>query len=112
VSADSGGAADRAGQDDPLQRLRDESQRLDGIQDALTGALARRLGALGQRHVLLRSRLEGLNPAALLGRGFAVVRGEDGELIKRAGQVQTGDALAVRLGAGRLRTRVEEVWDE
>ncbi len=96
----------------PLQRLRDGAQRLDGFQGELIDALARRVGALGQRHALLGSRLDGLNPATLLRRGFAVVRSEGGELIKQAEQVQRGDALAVRLGAGRLRARVEEVWDE
>ncbi|MFH1059575.1 MAG: exodeoxyribonuclease VII large subunit, partial [Pseudomonadota bacterium] len=76
--------------------------RLDA---ALIAGLRERRAALGE----LTAGLRNLGPVAVLGRGFALVQDEAGRLVRRAAQVQPGQALRVRLGAGSLRVRVEEV---
>jgi exodeoxyribonuclease VII large subunit len=96
------------------------SQRPDRHVAALQArreALARRLAgagaeALRERRTGLReleARLRALSPLAVLGRGYALVRDEAGTVVRRADSLAPGQAIAVRLQAGALRARVEEV---
>jgi len=63
------------------------------------GVAAGRLGAEG-RH------LRALSPARVLERGYAVVRGPSGQVLRNSGQVDMGDELDIRLAAGSLKARV------
>lgn len=68
-------------------------------------ALARAEGRLGAELRHLRA----LSPACTLERGYAVVTGPDGTVVRLAGSLQRGDAIAVRLAAGRLAAAVTAV---
>jgi exodeoxyribonuclease VII large subunit len=68
-------------------------------------ALARAEGRLGAELRHLRA----LSPARTLERGYAVVTGPDGTVVRLAGSLQRGDAIAVRLAAGRLAAAVTAV---
>lgn len=50
--------------------------------------------------------LEGVNPAAVLARGYAIVRGEKGQVIRSAAAVAQGDVLSVQFGAGTVSAEV------
>jgi exodeoxyribonuclease VII large subunit len=54
-----------------------------------------------------RGRLEALSPVAVLGRGYAVAF-KDGQAIRDAGALESGDVLELRLHVGRTRVRVED----
>ncbi len=57
---------------------------------------ARVAGARGSVQMLV-GRLDGLSPLRIMGRGYAVVyRTADGHLVRRAGELQPGDALRLR----------------
>ena len=53
--------------------------------------------------------LRALSPDRVLERGYAVVRGPDGAVIRRAEQVAAGQRVAIQLAAGELAAQVEEV---
>jgi exodeoxyribonuclease VII large subunit len=55
-----------------------------------------------------RRQLDALSPARVLDRGYAVVRGPNGLVVRRADQVTVGARVEVQLAAGRLGARVEE----
>jgi len=55
-----------------------------------------------------RRHLDALSPARVLERGYAVVRFADGRVVRDAADVVRGDAIDVRLAAGRLTAVVEE----
>jgi exodeoxyribonuclease VII large subunit len=59
------------------------------------------------RHAHDRLRL--LGPAATLERGYAIVQDGAGAVVREAGTLAAGDRIGVRLAAGRLGARVEEV---
>jgi exodeoxyribonuclease VII large subunit len=68
---------------------------------------------IGQRLRDMRSEvthqqklLASLGPEQTLGRGYAIVTGENGAVIRRATQAKTGDTVRVKLGSGALATTV------
>jgi exodeoxyribonuclease VII large subunit len=60
-----------------------------------------RLDAIGQR-------LDVLSPLATLRRGYTIAEREDGRVVSRAVDVDTGDALAVRFHDGRIHVLVDQ----
>jgi exodeoxyribonuclease VII large subunit len=52
------------------------------------------------------AQLESLSPLSVLSRGYALVWDERGRLLRDTAEVGVGDALAIRVHAGRLRAAV------
>lgn len=50
----------------------------------------------------LAAQLDALSPLAVLARGYALVQRPDGQLVRRATEVQVGQSLRVRLSLGEL----------
>jgi exodeoxyribonuclease VII large subunit len=82
--------------------------RLDHLQKNLANAagaeLARRRSVLG----VLAARLRGLDPTAVLARGYSIVTDPAGRIVKNAESVELGSEIGVRLASGYLRARVED----
>jgi exodeoxyribonuclease VII large subunit len=55
--------------------------------------------------------LSALSPYATLERGYSIVRGPDGAVLRDARGVKQGDSVSVRLQRGELGARVESVRD-
>src|SRR5207245_4531497 len=78
------------------------------------------LSAVAPREVFRnRERLEGLgrrldvlSPLATLQRGYAIAEREDGHVAAHAAEGESGDALPVRLPAGRIRVHVNQEQEE
>ena len=67
-------------------------------------ACARRFAAMQ----LSASRLHDLSPVAVLTRGYAIARSEDGAIVKSIAAVSPGDCIDVRIWDGSVLCRVEE----
>lgn len=72
---------------------------------AMQGQLERRRGELGR----IGAQIAALSPLAVLDRGYAVVRREDGAIVRSAAGVRAGERLALRLARGALAVTVDEV---
>jgi exodeoxyribonuclease VII large subunit len=96
----------------PQMRLASYRQRLDGVTAALERNMARRLEQLRSRQVLAAARLEAISPLATLGRGYAIVRQEDGRVVRRVAQVHTGERLDVHVADGQFGVHVSEFGSE
>jgi exodeoxyribonuclease VII large subunit len=70
-----------------------------------------RLGIAAGRLAAEHRHLRALSPARVLERGYAVVRGSSGEVVRRADQVAVGDHLDIRLAAGSLGAGVVAVME-
>lgn len=91
----------------PLSRLQGESQRLDEINRRLTVAYLYRLTLVQTRLAALESRLQALDPLAVLKRGYAVVtRKVDGVTVMDTSQIQPSDNLRIRVQNGEFGARV------
>jgi exodeoxyribonuclease VII large subunit len=97
------------GQFDPRHRLARVRAALLVQDGRLHAAAARRLH-LGQgRFREAASRLEGLSPLAVLGRGYAVCWDDERtRIVRDAGTLRDGDAIRVTLERGELRARVTD----
>jgi exodeoxyribonuclease VII large subunit len=52
------------------------------------------------------ARLQALSPLAVLSRGYALVYGPDGTLLRNAGDAKPGDAIRARLASGSVDAQV------
>ena len=92
---------------DPLAFIQDRRLQLDYAQQRVLSAAKDILAKRRRRFAELTAGLDALSPLKVLGRGYAMVQSADGTLIKSAGQVETGEKIAVRLSEGSLRCTVE-----
>ena len=109
-------------------RLRAHTQRLDFALRALAAprapirGLQARLATLRARMAMVRSgllsaraarvaaharALQALDPHRVIGRGYALVRNEHGQLVTDSGQLRSGQPLELELARGTAQVRVE-----
>jgi exodeoxyribonuclease VII large subunit len=91
-------------------RLQQEQLRLQAHRERLQQLHP--LTLLQQLRQQLQHRLDvlqALSPQRLLERGFALVRHEDGRLLRSVAQVREGERLQLRLADGRIDTVVQQI---
>jgi len=92
----------------PMVRIRRDRQRLDDLSRYVGLSLAHILQIHKTRLAGLEQRLKTLNPQSILERGFALVRGSEGRLVRSVEQVHPGEDLQVRVSDGEFGVRVRE----
>jgi len=90
----------------PQSMINNDRQNLDGMAERLAKAVGHILLLNRTQLCSTISRLESLNPIAILKRGYAIVMKPDGSIIRQASQVQAGDPAKVRLSKGGLEVQV------
>jgi exodeoxyribonuclease VII large subunit len=91
----------------PAARLAQQSLRLENSRQRLYRAWQHTLGRRRERLLPLVRTLHAVSPLATLERGYAIVTTADGHILRDAADAQPGTLIEARLGAGRLRARVE-----
>jgi exodeoxyribonuclease VII large subunit len=94
---------------DPRQRLGRTRERLYAGTARLDRSLDRILHANAARLSAMSARLHSLSPLAVLERGYALVLGANGVVIRKTGQLNAGDTVTTRLADGEFTSRVETV---
>jgi exodeoxyribonuclease VII large subunit len=84
------------------QTLAADRERLDRAPTLLVERKRGRLEALS-------GRLRALSPRATLARGYAIVRADDGRIVRSAGALTPGSRVEVELAEGGFGAKVEEV---
>ena len=88
------------------QRLNESQQRLDQARDALEEGIERRLQRQGDALATAGARLKAADPLGALDRGFAMVRGQTGAVLRRAADTAVGEGLVLRFRDGRIQADV------
>lgn len=88
------------------ERLR---RSLDTLALRLDHSARRTASACEARLDALSAALEHLDPYAVLGRGYALARDEDGRIVRNATQLSSGDKLQLAFGRGEAQVTVDEV---
>ncbi len=91
---------------DARRQLAAVKQRLEA--DLASLAAATRAQLREQRAALQRrtASLAALSPVAILDRGYALVFDANGQLVKDAARLETGEEISARLARGRVRAKV------
>lgn len=89
-------------------RMNLERQRLDRVTMALGESLNQPLEKNRQKLSRLMAQLDALSPLKVLGRGYAVVKKEDGTILENASEAAPDEILHLRLKNGALKCRVLE----
>ncbi|MEG0990664.1 exodeoxyribonuclease VII large subunit [Gordonibacter sp.] len=114
------GACERFARALPLAPARERS-RVEVLRDRLIVRGGAVVGRFETEAQVAAARLHDLSPLAVLARGYAVARTEQGAVVKRVEQVGEGSRISVAVSDGELACRVEstrrietsvEPWEE
>ena len=94
---------------EPMAFIQDKRVLLDYTQNRLASSAEKILGLSREKFVRLAASLDALSPLKVLGRGYAVARKENGEILKSSKDVLPGESVEITLGAGELHCTVDEV---
>ena len=92
----------------PRERLRTSRQLLEQLAARLSSAVAHRLDNLAAQLAALKAGLVGLNPSAVLERGYSLTRNARGEVVVDAARVAEGDRLTSVLAKGWIESEVRK----
>jgi len=90
----------------PRQRLARHQLQAQQLSQQLQQRIGQRLRDMQSEVTHQQKLLASLGPEQTLSRGYAIVKGENGAVIRRATQAKTGDTVRVKLGSGALETTV------
>lgn len=90
--------------------IQDQRMALVHLQQRLGDLAGAQLGRKRQRFSALAASLDALSPLAVLGRGYAVARNEQGTILKSWQDVTAGETVRVTLGEGGFSARVMEPY--
>ncbi|HVL36540.1 MAG TPA: exodeoxyribonuclease VII large subunit, partial [Burkholderiales bacterium] len=92
----------------PAARLRAHAELLRQLGTRLGFAFVHCLAAGQAKLARLRAALDGLDPAAVLGRGYSITYNGSGEVLREAAQARPGERLRTRLARGELWSEVRK----
>ncbi len=93
------------------RRLEIDRSTLDRAGEELPALAAGRIAAARAEFARQSAALGALSPYATLERGYSIVRGPTGAVLRNSRTVKSGDPLTVRLQRGEVGARVESVRD-
>ena len=92
----------------PAQRIERQQRELASLSRRMANATRRGL-AEGTRHLAgLRNALTHLDPTRVLGRGYSIVRGPDGHVLRSSANLAPDDALDITFAEGGAGATVRE----
>ena len=91
---------------DPRRPLAQARERLLACNTHIDRSLERLLRDFASAHNAFDARLHSLSPLAVLDRGYALVIGPEGSLIRSIAQINPGDRLTARLADGAFTSQV------
>jgi exodeoxyribonuclease VII large subunit len=91
---------------DPAVRLRDDSRRLAALDARLRTRARSLIPTLRLEVDRSSSRLDALSPVKVLERGYALVYGPAGQLLRHSSDVGQGEQITARLHNGSVRAQV------
>ena len=91
---------------DPMAFIDDKRMLLDYTQKSLAALAQHQMAQRTQQFTALAAKLDALSPLKVLGRGYAVARNEQGQILRAAQEAAAGEKIEVLLGQGSLNCTV------
>ena len=95
---------------DGLAYVQDKRLDLDHLQQRLGDVTGAVLGRHRQKFAALAASLDAMSPLAVLGRGYAVARDEQGKILKSWRETAPGSRVSVTLGEGGFTAVVDKPY--
>ena len=92
----------------PTGYLDQRRKSLEMLQNRLISAQTRNIERKRRQFIGAVSKLDAMSPLKVLTRGYALVRTENGEVLKSIHQVQPGDRISVNLSNGKVNAAVTD----
>ena len=92
----------------PAQRLRIGEQTLTQLRTRLAFALGHRVHRCLAELSRLQASLAGMDPTAVLERGYSITRTSDGKVLRDASRIAEGDEIFTTLARGGVRSKVRK----
>ncbi|HEY9664791.1 MAG TPA: exodeoxyribonuclease VII large subunit, partial [Allocoleopsis sp.] len=92
------------------RELRQQARTISWLRQRLIQDTQQRLQQATQHYQLLQQKLASLDPKAVLQRGYAVARQNDGTVARSASKLQPGETLTVQLAEGQIKVVVAEIF--
>ena len=90
----------------PALVVAEDARQLEAVRSRMEKAARRLLAEREARVDRASVRMEAMSPLRVLERGYALVYGPDGKLLRRAVDVAEGETITARLSEGRVRANV------
>ena len=97
----------------PLNILTQYQQEIDDLRKDLGIRVDHIVKMRGENFNFLGGKLGALNPLSILNRGYSVtMKIPSSKILKDAASLAKGDTVETRLGAGKFKSKVEEIWPQ
>ena len=93
---------------DPSSIFTDRIRRINDMAVNMKHALERHFGELCSKHETRTEKLMALNPNAVLSRGYAIVKSENGQYLRSVSDADVNDRVEIILSDGKLNARICE----
>ena len=93
---------------DPSSIFTDRIRRINDMAVNMKHALERHFGELCSKHETRTEKLMALNPNAVLSRGYAIVKSENGQYPRSVSDADVNDRVEIILSDGKLNARICE----
>ena len=91
---------------DPSSIFTDRIRRINDMAVNMKHALERHFGELCSKHETRTEKLMALNPNAVLSRGYAIVKSENGQFVRSISDAEVNDRVEIILSDGKLNARI------
>lgn len=93
---------------DPSSIFTDRIRRINDMAVNMKHALERHFGELCSKHETRTEKMMVLNPNAVLSRGYAIVKSENGQFLRSISDAEVNDRVEIILSDGKLNARICE----
>jgi exodeoxyribonuclease VII large subunit len=98
--------SDQLGRQNPQYQLQENQQKLSALVKQLARAISQKQEKLQLKLAQSMHLLDTVSPLKTLGRGYAVIRNADGEVVNSVAKTETDDCLTGQLADGELLLKV------
>ncbi|PSB50630.1 exodeoxyribonuclease VII large subunit [Chamaesiphon polymorphus] len=93
----------------PDRQLDRERERIDSLAQRLKLAIARHLQTAQQEQLRLKERCQALDPSLVLQRGYALVRDNNGAIVRTSDRLIVGAELSLQFSKGSAKVSIVEI---
>lgn len=96
----------------PTGYLDQREKGLELLKNRLIAAENQVIQRNNQRHIAAVSKLDAMSPLKVLTRGYSMVQGEKGEVVRSVKQVELGERISISLSDGTISATVMDKKEE